>query len=149
MDVLTAPYVYKKGSLTIGDTEYKTTLVNFWGLIYLIRHEKDFANRLEKAIKLFREQPKFEMYELFIEHVYDVEHIYDDPRSETLYLTLSLGDEIVSTCRLTYNLSEQSGYISLVYTSEEFRGKGNLPTHDWTPHKDDEARSRSLPPFRR
>jgi len=132
MDVLTAPYVYEKGSLTIGDTTYKTTLVNFWGLIHLIRHETDFANRLEKAIQLFRGQPEFKMYELFIEHVYDVEHIYDDPRSETLYLTLSLGDEIVSTCRLTYNLPKKSGYISLVYTSEKFREKASVNTQSNT-----------------
>jgi len=120
MDPLTAPDFYKDGTVRIGDAEYQTKLFTIRGLLHIIRHEKEFAKRLEKAIQTYRGHDEFRLGYLVLEY------LDDEPDAETLILVLSdpsKGDAIVSTCRLSYTLAKQSGYINLVYTSEEFRGK--------------------------
>jgi RimJ/RimL family protein N-acetyltransferase len=72
---------------------------------------------LEKAIQLYRGQDHFRIGELFREHE-------EDPtKPQTFYLVLHEGDTIVSTCRLLYNAEARFGYINLVYTNPEYRGR--------------------------
>jgi ribosomal protein S18 acetylase RimI-like enzyme len=122
MDPLTAPDFYKDGAVRIGDAEYQTKLFTIRGLLHIIRNQKPFASRLEKAIQTYRGHDEFRLGYLVLEYLDD-----EPDDAETLILVLSdpsKGDAIVSTCRLSYSLAKKSGYISLVYTSEEFRGKG-------------------------
>ena len=107
----------KTGVLTIKEKEYQYTWFTPVGLRHLLEHRPAFTAQLERAIQLFRGQDHFRIGDLFWEHE-------EDPtKPQTFYLVLHEGDTIVSTCRLLYNAEARFGYINLVYTNPEYRGR--------------------------
>ena len=105
------------GLLPIKDTEYQYTYFTPVGLDHLIGHNPAFAAQLERTIQLYRGQDHFRIGDLLREHA-------EDPETrQTFYLVLHDKDVIVSTCRLLYNAERRFGYINLVYTNPEYRGR--------------------------
>jgi len=105
------------GSIRINDKSYKYKLFNTLGLIELIRHNSSFTNRLEEAIKLYRENDTFEISDLVTEYIYyRSDHI-------TLYYIVYNAKDIVSTVRFYLQEAKKTAYFNMVYTNPDYRGQ--------------------------
>jgi RimJ/RimL family protein N-acetyltransferase len=117
MDERALKAVLEKGTIAIKETEYQYTYFNPVGLRTLMEHTPAFAAQLERTIQLYRGQDHFRIGDLLREHA-------EDPETrQTFYLVLHDKDVIVSTCRLLYKAEARFGYINLVYTNPEYRGR--------------------------
>jgi len=110
--------ISKEGLLEINDKKYKYKLINTDDLIEIIRHKPKFTTALESAIRLYRGNPDFKIFDLI------KEYIYYRPDSDTHYFIVYKNNEIISTARLYYYKEKQYGYINMVYTNESYRGQG-------------------------
>jgi RimJ/RimL family protein N-acetyltransferase len=108
----------KDGLITLNDKNYKYKFFDTNELIDIIRHNKKFTLIYEEAIKKYRNNPKFEIFQLI------KEYITYRPDSELFYFTIYNNKEIIFMTRLYYYKEKQYGYLNLVYTNENYRGQG-------------------------
>ena len=108
----------KDGIIKLNDKNYKYRFFDTNGLIDIIRHNQKFTQIYEEAIKKYRNNPKFEIFQLV------KEYITYKPDSELFYFTIYNDNEIIFMTRLYYYKEKQYGYLNLVYTNENYRGQG-------------------------
>jgi RimJ/RimL family protein N-acetyltransferase len=108
----------KDGIINLNDKNYKYKFFDTNELINIIRHNQKFTQMYEKAIKIYRNHPNFEIFQLI------KEYIFYKPDSELFYFTIYNNNEIIFMLRLYYYKEKQFGYFNLVYTDENYRGQG-------------------------
>jgi RimJ/RimL family protein N-acetyltransferase len=110
--------IENEGLITFNNKNYKYKFFDINGLIDIIRHKIKLKESLEEAIRKYRNMPNFKILDIL------KEYIYYRPDSITYYFITHKNNKIITTSRLYYYPEKEYGYINMVYTNEEYRGKG-------------------------
>jgi len=108
----------KNSTIIINNKKYKYKIFDTDGLIDIIRHNKKLCGIFEDTIKIFRNEPNFEIFNLI------KEYITYRPDSELVYFIIYKKGEIVSMLRFYYYIKKSYGYFNTVYTNPKLRGLG-------------------------